>query len=534
MQALAALRARRSAARSATLDRFDAFYQAYLTAFIAIIAIVLLSGAVGDEPLTDAAARHLLDRGPAWLGLGVAVAVAAGLRSGSRGGPLALEAADVHHCLLAPISLAAALRAPALRQLRTLTFGAAVAGAIAAQLAARRLPGSALGWMGAGAAFAVVGMGLTVGAAWLTSGHRVGHRTATALGSALIAWSAFDAGRRSVTSPFTLLGRLPLWPLRFDALAALPVIALVAALVIGIRALDGISLEAAQRRSSLVGQLRFAATLRDVRTVMLLRRQLSQEAPRARPWLPASGRRGRSSVPLRGYRTLMRTPGTRLLRMLGFGLLAAAAAAGAWNGTTPLLLVAGLAAYLAGLEAIEPLAQEIDHPTVLALTGLDRGTVLSEHLIVPALVMTVVSAIGALSLLVAGTGGTALSIALVTMVPAALAGTAAAAITTVSGAFASESDAAMFMPPEAAGIGLLYKAALPPAVATAGFLPLILAMRARSAGLDVLQGGQSGVGPVLVVTGLVVAYVRMRPRMAEVMATATSTSADAPTHAGGS
>ena len=36
--------------------------------------------------------------------------------------------------------------------------------------------------------------------------------------------------------------------------------------------------EAAERRSSLVGQIRFAATLQDVRTVIVLRRQLGHGA----------------------------------------------------------------------------------------------------------------------------------------------------------------------------------------------------------------------------------------------------------------
>ncbi len=121
--------------------------------------------------------------------------------------------------------------------------------------------------------------------------------------------------------------------------------------------------------------------------------------------------------------------------MLAFGLVAVAAAPGAWAGTTPPLLVAGLAAYLAGLEAIEPLAQEIDHPTVLDLSTADRGKVLSGHLVVPALTMISVAAISALNLATAGIDSTSLA--------AALAGTEGAAITTVSGAFSPCSESAM-------------------------------------------------------------------------------------------
>ena len=59
-----------------------------------------------------------------------AFAVALGLRSGSRGGPLALERADVRHVLLAPVDRTTALRAPAIRQLRFLGFVGIVAGGI--------------------------------------------------------------------------------------------------------------------------------------------------------------------------------------------------------------------------------------------------------------------------------------------------------------------------------------------------------------------------------------------------------------------
>ena len=51
------------------------------------------------------------------------------------------------------------------------------------------------------------------------------------------------------------------------------------------RLVAGSSLEAAERRTELVGQLRFAVTLQDLRTVLVLRRQLAQERPRSRPWI---------------------------------------------------------------------------------------------------------------------------------------------------------------------------------------------------------------------------------------------------------
>ncbi|MGV3758198.1 MAG: hypothetical protein ACO1PW_01480, partial [Actinomycetota bacterium] len=212
---------------------------------------------------------------------------------------------------------------------------------------------------------------------------------------------------------------------------------------------------------------------------------------------------------------------------------AALAAAGAWSGTTPLLVVAGLASYLAGLEAVEPLAQELDHPTVLELSPIERGRVLSAHLVVPALTMTILGGLTAVGVALLGAGPTARSLAVVTIVPAALAGVAGAAITTVSGAFAGSSEAAMVVPPEAAGMGLLYRAAFPPAVAAAGFLPVLHALHARDTGLDPVEAARAGVGPAVVLAGLVFGYVRIRPRLAAATSSLATPSAEPSTPTGG-
>ena len=71
-------------------------------------------------------------------------------------------------------------------------------------------------------------------------------------------------------------------------MALVPVALVAALLVVGFLGLAGLSLEAAERRTSLVGQLKFAVTLQDLRTVLVLRRQLAMELPRSRPWISGS------------------------------------------------------------------------------------------------------------------------------------------------------------------------------------------------------------------------------------------------------
>ena len=50
---------------------------------------------MSDEPATAAQLADVLDRGPAVIGLFAVAAFALGLRSGSDGGPISLEAGDV-------------------------------------------------------------------------------------------------------------------------------------------------------------------------------------------------------------------------------------------------------------------------------------------------------------------------------------------------------------------------------------------------------------------------------------------------------
>ena len=113
--ALKELRAARRRKRVAGIHWIDALYQVYLTAIFGGGAVIFISGVVGGERLDAAGVDRVLAEGPALLGVIVAAAVALGLRSGARGGPIALEAPDVRHVLLSPVPRTAALRGLAVR-----------------------------------------------------------------------------------------------------------------------------------------------------------------------------------------------------------------------------------------------------------------------------------------------------------------------------------------------------------------------------------------------------------------------------------
>src|SRR5207245_9660315 len=115
VEARADQRAARRRRRLAEVDVFEAVYRVYLTGITLTMAVLLLAGATGDRRLRPSTVDAVRHHGAGVLGLVVALAVAVGLRSGGRGGPLVVEAPDVAHVLLAPVDRGAALRGPAVR-----------------------------------------------------------------------------------------------------------------------------------------------------------------------------------------------------------------------------------------------------------------------------------------------------------------------------------------------------------------------------------------------------------------------------------
>jgi hypothetical protein len=461
------------------LDWVDALYKAYLTAIGAGAATVVVSGALGDHRASAGTVATLAARGPAVLGLGVALLVAAGLRSGARGGPLALQPPDVHQILLAPVDRRLALRGPAAAQLRTRLFVGLVAGAVVGNLAFRRLPGKPGAWIACGMAFFSLAAAAGIGAALLASGRRLGPRVAAAVGVLVVAWSGADWALHITSSPLTMLGRIGVAPVEgawWAAYGGAGTAVVQALLAGGLVSVGGTSLEQSLRRAGLVAQLRFAVTVQDLRTVILLRRQLAAELPRSRPWIalrPAAGGTVGRAIWRRGWRSYLRWPASRVVRVAVLGLVAGAALLGAWRGTTPLVIVAGCALLLAALDAIEPLAQEIDHPTRRSLLPLRSRPLLRPHLVAPSVVLVLAALIGVAAVLAVARDSLVVEVGLGVVVPAALGALAGAAVSVITDPFQ------WVLIPAAQNI----RALAPFVLATLGVLPVLGARYATDHGM---------------------------------------------------
>lgn len=516
--ALAEMRRRRTRHRLGALDWFEVAYRVYLFGIFGGGTVLWISSSVNDATVAAGALTDVSRRGPAVLGLLAALAVSAGLRGGSHGGPLALEAADVTHVMLAPIDRRHALMRPAVQRVRSALSAGVGVGAVAGQLAGRRLPGSLVAWAAGGALYGATVAMLWVGAALVAHTTRLPRWLATAAGLAVVAWQGAAVAWR-IPGPADTAGSLGLWGWRQHPVDLAATVVAAAAAGAGILMLGRISVDALARRSSLVAQLRFAVTMQDLRTVILLRRQLNQEHTRHRPWLRFGGggaqRMGFThSLWRRGWFGLLRFPLPRILRMTAlavtFGLLQAAAA----KGTTPALVGAALAAFVLGLEVMEPLSQEVDQADRADGLPVERGELLMRHLAAPAVALAPFAVIAGLAAVVS-LGADYLAATAILAYPTVLAGAAGAVVSIVRDAPDPYSpvNQQAFVPPEMAGFTTTLRLVWPIFVSTLGVCAVLLPRAASRAG-DSVEGAsvRGAVGEVLFIVA-VAWWVRLRDRV---------------------
>ncbi len=517
--ALRDLRRTRQLHRLGNLDWFDAAYRVYLFGGFGGGAILWISSSVKDAPLDDNVAADVLSRGPAVLGLVVALAFMAGIRGGAQGGPIALEAADVAHVMLAPVDRLRALLRPAYQRLRSALFAGAMAGAIVGQLAGRRLPGDLFPWFCAGALYGANAAGLWVAAALLAHTLRLPRWLATLVGLAGVGWQA-AAVAWSVPGPFNLDGSLALWGWRVHTVDLLAVGCTVLLLVAGLALLRRISLDALARRSALVAQLRFAVTMQDLRTVILLRRQLNQEVPRQRPHVRLRRHAGplglTASVWRRGWHGLLRFPLPRFVRMASLAAAMGVLQAMVVRGTTPAFLGTAILGFVLGLEAMEPLSQEVDQADRADALPVERGEIMARHLLAPAVLLVPFGFIAAFAAwFTLGARSDALAPALILGVPTLIGAACGGVVSIVKDMPDPTSGATQqaFMPPEMVGFSTAIRIVWPIVVSALTTCTVLLVRSADRLGGSTVSAAIRGSIGIMLVALLVYQWVRVRDRM---------------------
>ncbi len=519
LAALRDLRRTRQLHRLGNMDWFDAAYRVYLFGGVGGGLVLWISSSIKDELVSDSVAADVLHHGPTILGLFVAIAFMAGIRGGAQGGPIALEAADVAVVMLAPVDRLRALLRPAGQRLRSAVFSGALAGGIVGQLAGRRLPGSVLAWFASGALFGANLAALWVGAALLAHVLRLPRWVATFVGLAVIVVQSL-AIAYDFPGPADPAGSLAFWGWRVHPVDLVAVVVTVGALVAGFALLRRISLDALARRSALVAQLRFAVTMQDLRTVILLRRQLNQEHARRRPYVrvPASG--GglglTSSTWRRGWHGLLRFPLPRLVRMTaiaaGMGVLQAMVV----RGTTPAFLGTAILGFVLGLEVMEPLSQEVDQADRADALPIERGELMARHLLAPAAALIPFGVVAAIAAwLTLGGASEALAPALILGVPTLL-GASCGGVVSIVRDMPDPSSAVTqqtFMPPEMVGFTTFLRLAWPIVVSMLTTCTVLLPRAALEVGDSTVGAAVRGAIGALLVVVLVFQWVRLRDRL---------------------
>jgi hypothetical protein len=556
------LRRTRQRRRLGETDWYDIAYRVYLFALVGLVVVVWVSdavdGAIGDGVDT----QDLLTRGPAVIGLMVVVAFALGLRSGADGGPISIEVADIRHVLLAPISQRSVMLRPIGQRLRSAAFAIGLAGAVLGQLIATEVEGSRAAWAAACGVFGAIVGSTFVATAVLSHALRVPRWAATLVATILVAWQGLVAwgvwndstdGLARV-GPGNLAGRLALWGISqrgIDVLAIIVAVAMAAAAL----ALGGrLRLEPLARRGELVSQLRFAATVQDLRTVVQLRRQLRSEVLRTRQWgqrrvptrpVPDTATRAHrrptatpstrssttsskatSKTPVspalrlrpsvvwrRGSQSLRRLPLARLIRIALLAALAGVGGALTYDSSPLFGLVLLGALFLVGLESLEPLSQEVDRPDLTDGYPIERGWIFANHLLAPAVLLVGVAIIGAATAAVIDPSLALGAFAIA--VPMAWAGAMGGVVVTVLDAPTAPSTTTLlgtprdaetsFVPPEFAGFSTVITAMIPVVVSAVGTIPVFVARFTD----DAASVGRSIVGLALFIAVGVV-WVRRR------------------------
>jgi hypothetical protein len=263
------------------------------------------------------------------------------------------------------------------------------------------------------------------------------------------------------------------------------------------------------------------------------RRSRSTAAQRVRPSAPtrsgsaapvslarAAGDRARPTVVWRrGLRSLRRLPAARLFRI---ALLAAIGGVGASLAVTssPLfaLLLLG-AAFLVGMESLEPLSQEIDRPDRTEALPLDRGWLYTHHLVASTVLLAGAAMIGAVAATVADPSHAAAAFALA--IPIALLGATGPVVTTVMDASAPiaiasttitgapRGEESPFALPEFAGAATAFKTIAPMVISATAVVPVLLMRYDASPGTAV----RTTVAAALFLAA-VVFWIRRRDRLA--------------------
>jgi hypothetical protein len=168
--------------------------------------------------------------------------------------------------------------------------------------------------------------------------------------------------------------------------------------------------------------------------------------------------------------------------------------------------------YLVALEAVEPFAQEIDHPVILGTVPVIEAEILVRHLLGATMVITAVWILARAVAALAGAAPILAAASAIAALPAAVVGAAGAALS-IRRIGTTPGDALM-MPAEVAGPRAVYRLVWPVVLAGAGVVPVVLVRNAVDRGDAGFPVAANGAVILSLVGAVLVGWVRYRDSVA--------------------
>jgi hypothetical protein len=196
--------------------------------------------------------------------------------------------------------------------------------------------------------------------------------------------------------------------------------------------------------------------------------------------------------------------------MAAFAAMAGVFQAMVVRGTTPALIGTALMLFLLGLEAMEPLSQEVDQPDRTDSLPIERGELLVRHLIAPAIALVPFAVVTAAAT-VAVLGSKAITPAAILALPTVLAGAAGGVVSIVRDApDPTRTSTQAFVPPEMAGISSAFRVGLPIVVSALAACTVLLVRHAATLHSSVVGGAIRGAVGALLLVAFITYWVRKR------------------------
>ncbi len=405
-----------------------------------------------------------------------------GIRSGKRGGPLSLQGSEIRMVLLSPYPRERLFRSKLLRTLRHWLFMGLVFGGLVG-ISIAHLLGSTRGGQGslAGALYgALVALTYCCSAA-VASGAQLSKMVGALVGILILA--------AAVVAPFDsvhhIAGFLPgglMLMGDFGATVSGSTTSYAIALALGVVLIlsaiflvPGVDPEMLERRTRLIGLIRYAATFRDFRSVVLIRRALIGDKVHAHRQITKPFEQHlmtRFPAFWRAVVPMLRWNWIRVARVAG--LLAITLLSARYAVTTSeLFVVPGVVcSWLVGLELTDALGQDADTSEILSLSGTSRGPFQRVLALAPSVVAIVLAIPTLILVLILPDGVRGIGIVGIVLIPILASGLVGAAVSVVREA-GSSSQIAFSMSPDTVQIVVLVIELLPLILAGAGFIPVV-------------------------------------------------------------